>query len=63
MISVLQERLGVPDKEWEKFRVSFVILGKPHYVEEDDKTVNTKVKNKLFALQSEMFIKKNIPRS
>jgi len=38
----LQERLGVPDKEWEKYRVSFVILGKPHYVEEDDKTVNTK---------------------
>ena len=33
----------VVDKEWDKYRVAFVITGKPHYVEEDDKTINTKV--------------------
>ena len=33
----------VGDKEWEKFRVAFVIQGKAHYVEEDEKTVITKV--------------------
>ena len=31
------------DKEWDKYRVAFVIQGKPHYVEEDERTVNTKV--------------------
>ena len=34
----------VVDKEWDKYRVAFVITGKPHYVEEDDKTINTKVR-------------------
>merc|ERR1719425_143027 len=34
--------LGVVDKEWDKYRVAFVIQGKPHYVEEDERTVNTK---------------------
>eukprot|EP00092_Neocalanus_flemingeri_P030841 GFUD01033495.1.p1 GENE.GFUD01033495.1~~GFUD01033495.1.p1 ORF type:complete len:1103 (+),score=278.33 GFUD01033495.1:268-3576(+) len=38
----MQERLGVVDKEWDKYRVAFVIQGKPHYVEEDERTVNTK---------------------
>jgi len=38
----IQEKLGVGDKEWEKFRVAFVIQGKAHYVEEDEKTVITK---------------------
>ena len=40
----MQERLGVGDKEWDKYRVAFVIQGKPHYVEEDDKVINTKVR-------------------
>ena len=30
-------------KEWDKYRVAFVLQGKPHYVEEDDKVINTKV--------------------
>jgi len=38
----IQEKVGVGDKEWEKFRVAFVIQGKAHYVEEDEKTVITK---------------------
>lgn len=38
----MQERLGVADKEWDKYKVAFVIQGKPHYVEEDDKVINTK---------------------
>jgi ubiquitin carboxyl-terminal hydrolase 7 len=38
----MQERLGVSDKEWDKYRVAFVLQGKPHYVEEDDKVINTK---------------------
>ena len=31
------------EKEWEKYRVAFVIQGKPHYLEDDDKSINTKV--------------------
>lgn len=38
----MQDRLGVADKEWDKYRVAFVLQGKPHYVDEDDKTINTK---------------------
>ena len=33
----------VVDKEWDKYRVAFVITGKAHYVEDDDKNINTKV--------------------
>ena len=33
----------VGEKEWEKYRVAFVIQGKPHYLEDDDKSINTKV--------------------
>jgi len=32
----------VGEKEWEKYRVAFVIQGKPHYLEDDDKSINTK---------------------
>ena len=35
--------MQVADKEWDKYRVAFVLQGKPHYVDEDDKTINTKV--------------------
>lgn len=38
----LQERLGVPDKEWEKYRVALVIQTKAHYLDEDDKIINFK---------------------
>jgi len=38
----MQERLGVTEKEWDKYRGVFVIQGKPHYVEEDERSVNTK---------------------
>jgi hypothetical protein len=42
--SRLQERLGLPDKEWDKYRIATVIQGKAHYVEdEEDKTINIKV--------------------
>jgi len=40
--SRMQAKLGVADKEWDKYRLAFVIQGKPHYVEEEDRTVNTK---------------------
>ena len=30
-------------QEWDKFKVAFVLQGKPHFVEEDDKVINTKV--------------------
>ena len=33
----------VVDKEWDKYRVAFVITGKAHYVEDDEKNINTKV--------------------
>jgi hypothetical protein len=40
----LQERLGLPDKEWDKYRIATVIQGKPHYVEDQqDKIINLKV--------------------
>ena len=35
--------LQVVDKEWDKYRVAFVITGKAHYVEDDEKNINTKV--------------------
>jgi len=38
----IQDKLGVGEKEWEKYRVAFVIQGKAHYLEGDDKTVITK---------------------
>lgn len=38
----LQDRLGVPDKEWEKYRVALVIQTKAHYLDEDDKIINFK---------------------
>jgi len=38
----IQEKLGVSDKEWEKYRVAFVIQGKPHYIDDDEKTIITK---------------------
>jgi len=38
----LQERLAVPDKEWEKYRVALVIQTKAHYLDEDDKIINFK---------------------
>ena len=42
--SRLQERLGLPDKEWDKYRIATVIQGKPHYVEDQqDKIINLKV--------------------
>ena len=31
------------DKEWEKYRVAFVIQGKAHYIEDEEKTIITKV--------------------
>ena len=31
-------------QEWDKFKVAFVLQGKPHFVEEDDKVINTKVR-------------------
>ncbi len=44
MRSRLQERLGLPDKEWDKYRIATVIQGKPHYVEDQqDKIINLKV--------------------
>ena len=33
----------VGDKEWEKYRVAFVIQGKAHYIDDDEKTIITKV--------------------
>jgi hypothetical protein len=40
----LQERLGLPDKEWDKYRIATVIQGKAHYVEDqEDKIINIKV--------------------
>lgn len=38
----IQDKVGVGEKEWEKYRVAFVIQGKPHYVEDDDKAISTK---------------------
>jgi len=38
----IQKKLGVVDKEWDKYRVAFVITGKAHYVEDDEKNINTK---------------------
>jgi len=38
----LQDRLGVPDKEWEKYRIAVVIQMKPHYLEDDEKPLNIK---------------------
>ena len=35
--------LQVVDKEWDKYRVAFVITGKAHYVEDYEKNINTKV--------------------
>ena len=32
-------------QEWDKFKVAFVLQGKPHFVEEDDKVINTKVRS------------------
>ena len=34
----------LPTQEWDKFKVAFVLQGKPHFVEEDDKVINTKVR-------------------
>merc|ERR1719384_959280 len=42
IVLLMLERLGVNDKEWDKYRGAFVLQGKPHYVEEDDKVINTK---------------------
>merc|ERR1712241_723112 len=38
----IQNKLGVVDKEWDKYKVAFVITGKPHYVEDEEKSINTK---------------------
>ena len=44
--SKLQERLGLPDKEWDKYRIATVLQGKAYYVEEqEDKLINLKVRN------------------
>jgi len=40
--SRIQSRLGLADKEWDKYRLAFVIQGKPCYIDEEDRTVNTK---------------------
>ena len=43
----LQERLGVQDKEFEKYRIAIVIQMKPHYIDEDEeKTLNIKVRSR-----------------
>jgi len=49
----IQTRLQMGEKEWDKVRLAFVIQGKAHYVEEDDRTVNTKEFRSL-ALQSQV---------
>jgi len=49
----IQQRLQMGEKEWDKVRLAFVIQGKAHYVEEDDRTVNTKEFRGL-ALQSQV---------
>lgn len=38
----IQDKLAVGDKEWEKYRVAFVIQGKAHYIEDEEKTIITK---------------------
>ena len=40
---LLQDRLGMSDKEWEKCRVAFVMLGKATYVDEEDKVIPPKL--------------------
>jgi len=38
----LQDRLGVPDKEWEKYRVALVVQMKAHYLDDEEKSINFK---------------------
>jgi len=38
----LQDRLGVPDKEWDKYRIAVVIQMKPHYLQDDNKILTIK---------------------
>jgi len=39
----LEERLGLPEKEWEKYRVAIVLKMQAHFIEDDDeKTLNIK---------------------
>lgn len=41
--SRLQDRLGLPDKEWDKYRIATVLQGKAHYVDDqEDKIINIK---------------------
>ena len=43
IVKLVHQSYDLTLKEWDKYRVAFVLQGKPHYVEEDDKVINTKV--------------------
>lgn len=36
----IQKKLGVPEKEWEKFKFAIVSIGRAAYISEDDFIVN-----------------------
>ncbi|KAK5641318.1 hypothetical protein RI129_009865 [Pyrocoelia pectoralis] len=36
----IQKKLAVPEKEWEKFKFAIVVMGRPHFITDDDFIIN-----------------------